>query len=51
MPLCTALIEKCFGARPNTKSKAVDCLLMFIELENPEPVIVRRREGKKAGVG
>ena len=40
--LCPLIIDKCFGGRANTKQKAVDALLLFIEVDTTgEAVAVR----------
>jgi cytoskeleton-associated protein 5 len=40
------LVEKCLGsARPKTKDKAVQALLMLIEADAPEPVVESLTKG------
>lgn len=38
--ICPLLIEKCLGGREKTKNKAIQALLLCIEIEAVEPVIV-----------
>ena len=43
------LVEKCLGARPKTKEKAQEALLLLVERDQPDAVLVRtcpRSQGK-----
>lgn len=38
-----ALVEKCLGAtKAGTKQKATDIILLYAEIDTPEPVLVNR---------
>lgn len=40
--IITALVEKCLGAtKAGTKQKATDIILLYAEIDTPEPVLVR----------
>lgn len=37
-----ALVEKCLGAmKAGTKQKATDIILLYAEIDTPDPVVVR----------